>query len=205
MTTRKMSITEALVELKTLDSRITKATNKSWCAVVKCKDEKDPKTLDAVETIKANYQSVTDLIAERAKIKSAIVKSNAVTEVTVAGETMTVAEAIERKSSIEYEKDLMRSMQHQLVGCISEVTNENRKVATRFDGILEKLVGSDRNNISEEHKAIAETYRQANEVMLLDPLSLEAKIEAMEKRITDFESNIDVALSMSNATTFIYI
>ena len=118
---------------------------------------------------------------------------------------MTVAEAIERKSSIEYEKDLMRSMQHQLVGCISEVTNENRKVATRFDGILDKLVGSDRNNISEEHKAIAETYRQANEVMLLDPLSLEAKIEAMEKRITDFESNIDVALSMSNATTFIYI
>ena len=71
--------------------------------------------------------------------------------------------------------------------------------------ILEKLVGSDRTNISEEHKAIAETYRQANEVMLLDPLFLEQKIEILEKKITDFESNIDVALSMSNATTFIYI
>lgn len=205
MSTRKMSITEALVELKTLDSRINKAIAKNWCAVVKCKDEKDPKTVDAVDTIKANYQSVTDLIEQRAKIKSAIVKSNAVTEVIVAGETMTVAEAIERKSSITYDKELMHEMQAHLVGCISEVTNENRKVATRFDGILEKLVGSDRNNISEEHKAIAETYRQANEVMLLDPLNLEQRIEILEKRITDFESNIDVALSMSNATTFIYI
>lgn len=205
MSTRKMSITEALVELKTLDARINKSIAIRWCGVVKCKDEKDPKTLEIAESIKAKYQSVTDLIEERAKIKSAIVKSNAVTEVTVAGETMTVAEAIERKSSIDYEKDLLSEMQTHLIGCMSEVGNENRKVATRFDAILEKLVGSDRNNISEEHKAIAETYRQANEVMLLDPLNLESKIEALEKKITDFESNIDVALSMSNATTFIYI
>lgn len=202
---RKMSITEALVELKTLDARINKAIDKPWCAVIKTKDEKDPKVFDTRETIKANYQSVTDLIEERAKIKSAIVRSNAVTEVTVAGVTMTVAEAIERKSSIDYEKSLKHQMERQFVGCMTEITNENRKVDIRFDGILEKLVGSDRTNISEEHKAIAETYRQNNQVELLDPINLENKIQKFEEKISEFEANIDVALSMSNAITFIEI
>ena len=42
-----------------------------------------------------------DLIKRRDAITKAIVASNAVTEVTINGETMTVASAIELKTSIE--------------------------------------------------------------------------------------------------------
>ena len=103
---RKISITEALNELKLYDSKILKAiTNAKLVGAAKKFSDKVGvfKKEDFEDRAKASYQSVTDLIANRNALKSAIVKSNAITEVTVNGKTMTVAEAIERKNSIDYD------------------------------------------------------------------------------------------------------
>ena len=202
---RKMSITEALVELKTLDSRIEKATNKAWCAVVPSKDVDVPEVKEACRMIRANYDSVTDLISERAKIKAAIVKSNAVTTVNVGGELMSVAEAIEKKSSIVYHKNLKRTMEKQFEEHNREVKAENMKVQIRCDNILEKLVGSDRAKVSEEHQAVVDTFMANNKVELMDPINIQSKIEDFDDYISKFEANVDVALSVSNAVTFIEI
>ena len=105
---RKISITEALNELKLYDSKIMKAiTNAKLVGAAKKSADKVGvvKKEDFEERAKASYQSVTDLIANRNTLKSAIVKSNAVTEVTINGKTMTVAEAIERKNSIDYDEN----------------------------------------------------------------------------------------------------
>ena len=94
---RKISITEALNELKLYDSKITKAiTNATLCGATKKSSDKVGvvKKEDFEDRAKASYQSVTDLIANRNTLKSAVVKSNAVTEVTVDDKVMTVAEAI---------------------------------------------------------------------------------------------------------------
>ena len=48
----------------------------------------------------SDFQSLNDLIKRRNQVKNAIVSSNAVTKVTVGGQTMTVAEAIEYKTII---------------------------------------------------------------------------------------------------------
>ena len=96
---RKISITEALNELKLYDSKINKAiANAKLASAAKKSSDKVGvvKKEEFEERAKASYQSVTDLIANRNALKSAIVKSNAVTEVTINGKTMTVAEAIER-------------------------------------------------------------------------------------------------------------
>ena len=101
MTTEKMSIHQALVELKTLDKRIESAIREGeWVVANKHSNGKiggvDLK--DFVEDVKARHQKVTSLIARAEAIKRAVVNSNAVTNVTIAGKEYTVAEAIEMKN-----------------------------------------------------------------------------------------------------------
>ena len=91
---RKISITEALNELKLYDSKIRKAiTNAAFCGAAKKSADKVGvlKKEDFEERAKASHQSVTDLIANRNSLKSAIVKSNAETMIEVAGKAMTRA------------------------------------------------------------------------------------------------------------------
>ena len=105
-----MSIHQALSELKLLDSRIERAINSGrFIGTKKLVESKVSQTRTTVKdfnvSAKADLESVRALIERRSEIKSKIVASNAKTKVTIGGTKYTVAEAIERKSSISYEED----------------------------------------------------------------------------------------------------
>ena len=108
----KYSIHRCLAELKTLDSRIGKATDKRfYIGYKKLSAKKEAKTNlapnDFEKEVIGNYDSVIALIRRRNKIKEAVVNSNATTMVEIGGKIYTVASAIERKESIKYEKNLL--------------------------------------------------------------------------------------------------
>ncbi|MCI8749711.1 MAG: hypothetical protein HFH67_17965 [Lachnospiraceae bacterium] len=207
---RKISITEALNELKLYDSKITKEiTNATLCGATKKSSDKVGvvKKEDFEDRAKASYQSVTDLIANRNTLKSAVVKSNAVTEVTVDDKVMTVAEAIERKNSIEYDETLLNEMKRQYANATATVDKENKKVDAKVDDLLTTLVGkdSDKKLNKEDQEAVEKPYREKNEFEFIDPLGLYEKIQALEADIDGFKSNVDTVLVLSNATTFIEV
>ena len=207
---RKISITEALNELKLYDSKITKEiTNATLCGATKKSSDKVGvvKKEDFEDRAKASYQSVTDLIANRNTLKSAVVKSNAVTEVTVDDKVMTVAEAIERKNSIEYDETLLNEMKRQYANATATVDKENKKVDAKVDDLLTTLVGkdSDKKLKKEDQEAVEKPYREKNEFEFIDPLGLYEKIQALEADIDGFKSNVDTVLVLSNATTFIEV
>ena len=162
---------------------------------------------DFEDRAKASYQSVTDLIANRNTLKSAVVKSNAVTEVTVDDKVMTVAEAIERKNSIEYDETLLNEMKRQYANATATVDKENKKVDAKVDDLLTTLVGkdSDKKLNKEDQEAVEKPYREKNEFEFIDPLGLYEKIQALEADIDGFKSNVDTVLVLSNATTFIEV
>lgn len=203
---RKMTITEALAELKLLDARIAKATfNSPWCvceANSKATDEYCGKLKDDLNSA---WQSVNALIEERARIKSAIVKSNAVTEVTINGKTMTVAEAIERKSSIQYEKALVERAKEDFTKAKNNVDGLNSRVQTRLDNLLQNLSFTSTEGVAETQKAVAENFMEQNGYQIIDPLDIIAKVTEMTDKIEGFDKNVDVALSVSNAITFIEV
>lgn len=205
---RQISITEALNELKLYDSKITKAISGCEC-VGAAKKSSDKVGLmlksNFVDRAKSGYQSVTDLIANRNKIKSAIVQSNAVTMIEVAGVPMTVAAAIERKSSIEYDKNLLYSLKRQLAAASSTVLKENTRVDTQVDKMLETFMGkdSDKRPSKEDQAAIVEPYREKNEWELVDPLDITKVIEELETGIDAFEAEVDTRLAVCNAVTMI--
>lgn len=207
---RTITITQGLNELKLLDSRIEKAIQNATFVNSAKKVSKVVGAIDK-EVFKgraiSDYQSINDLIKERATIKSAIVKSNALTDIKVVDEVMTVAEAIERKISIQYDKQLLEQMKFQYSISKNDVEVQNNKVNEQVNKLLETMVSkeSSKQLSKEDQDVIEKPYRANHEYELVDPLSVYDKISELEKRIDDFESAVDTALCVSNASTFIEV
>lgn len=205
---RKISITEALNELKLYDSKIMKAIDSAVFVGATKKSDSKVGVIDRdvfCVRAKASYQSIVDLISNRNALKSAIVQSNAITYVIVNGKTMTVAEAIERKKSIEYEVMLLDEMKKQYARTTDTISKENKKVDNKIDELLATLIGKDTSKEinKESQEAIEIPYRNKNEYEMVDPVDLLNKIEALEEEIDGFMSEVDTRLSVINSTTLI--
>ena len=208
----EITVSRALVRLKTLDSQIRGeieemkdlALAKPGKRALTGYASEEDITKQAVHT----HDKVTGLIAERKKVKAAVVASNAQTTVTVAGKSYTVAEAIERKNSLEYDKLLLRKLKEQYRAAVVNVERANNDLeANKVDRYIESVYGKDagtRDRSGEIQKA-RQDYLDQNSWVMLDPLNLAQKIEALEEDIRTFEAEVDVVLSESNATTRVVI
>lgn len=203
MTDNQISITRALVELKTLDKRIQKQIDSGVFVSYKGQfHQPSPQVKDAV----SKFQSTLDLLERRKKIKSAIVSSNANTKVRICGKDMTVAEAIETKSSIKHYKSLLAILKRQYSETSVTIENINHRV--RSD--LENKTTRESKKHNEEEKEMdlvefSKKYMEMHGVEIFDPLKITSKIEDLEKYIVDFESEIDYILSEKNSTTLISV
>ena len=204
-----MLVTQALNELKTLDSRIMRAINNATFVAPAKICEKNVISNMSKEDFNANaksdLQSIDDLINRRKNIKAAIVASNAVTMVTVAGVEMTVAAAIERKTSIEYEKSLLRQMKNQYLNSKQRVDVKNTEMEAAIERLVATAFGKDsKTNIkSDDYSAIADPYKEKNEWALVDPIDVLNQITKREEEIDMFLSSVDSQLQISNCTNYI--
>lgn len=207
MEKEKMLVTQALNELKLLDSRIEREINNTgFVTTAKTADKKVTPSVTKEEYIAsatAGYQSIMDLIQRRAKIKAAVVASNAVTKVTINDEEMTVAEAIEFKTSISYEIKLLRTLKTQYDRAKSVEVSQNQALEDRIDKYIETMLGKDAKGKKDDYSEMITPIRTANEYSLIDPLKIEEKIAALENRIEGFRSKVDAVLQVSNCVTII--
>ncbi|MFJ8460683.1 hypothetical protein ACIQ57_16295 [Lysinibacillus xylanilyticus] len=205
---KKISIHRALTELKMLNHRIEAATNEVSAVLANRKSNSKINGVEMQEyekQMQASYDKVVSLIDYRNRIKALVVESNAKTKVIVGKEEMTVAEAIERKQSIQYEKELLEVMQQQYRSAVNTVTKENDALPAKLETYLVNILGNKEKQSPEEVKLHTETFMKRNEYELIDPMNIKKKIEALSNRIEEFESEVDAVLSESNATTFIEV
>lgn len=211
MTTEKMSIHQALVELKTLDKRIESAIREGeWVVANKHSNGKiggvDLK--DFVEDVKARHQKVTSLIARTEAIKRAVVNSNAVTKVTIAGKEYTVAEAIEMKNhGIERLRNFVLRLNHDYTMAKTAADRANgTELERRADDYVRTMIGNtDVKGMTDEVKRLRDEFIKAQTMELVDPIGVLKQIEQLNEQINAFEVNVDSALSVSNALTNIEI
>ena len=206
----EMTITRGLSELKLLDKRIKDEISSAiFITENKKSSDKVLKTFTKEEfnnKAQASFQSVLDKMKRRNYMKSAIVQSNATTMVVIGGKTMTVAEAIERKTSIEYDKYLLNELERQYRGAVSKMNLQNQKVQSTLDDLMKVFTGKDSSkDISVESTKMTKEYLENNEYELVDPIKILDKIETMRKEIDEFEHEVDFVLSESNTITKIFI
>lgn len=209
-TVEKMTIHKALCELKILDSRINNAISSArFCLANKHSNEKvNGVTVEEYqETIKASYNKASDLIRRREAIKRAVVLSNAKTIVKIGGKEYTVAEAIEMNNhGIDLKLQLKNAMKKQYDSAMTAIISKNNVVDDKATEYVVGLFGQkESKTANEEYEKARKSYIEANTMELIDPVNILEKIEALEVEIADFTTEVDSALSVSNALTEITV
>lgn len=215
MTTEKMTVHKALAELKTIDSRINSAIAEgSYVVANKHSNEKiGGKTIsDYKEHMKASHQKVCDLIARRNAIKRAVVLSNAITKVKVGNDELTVAEAIEMKNhGMEFKANYLRAVAYQNQVAQNELTrNSGEAIEKRAEQYVLSVIQAQPKDAkmtvdSDSMQALRKDYIKNNTYDLIDPLNVNKIIEELTDEINEFNTEVDAALSVSNALTVIEI
>lgn len=192
----QISITRALTELKTLDKRIQKAIDSGTFVSYSGQfNAPSPQSKDAV----ANYQSIVDLLERRKRLKSRIVTSNGTTQVVICGKQMTVAEAIETKSSIKHYENLLARLKSQYAEMNRTVESLNDRV--RRD--LENKTKLDKEDSKTDIVDFSRKYVEMHGVKIYDPLQIKKKIDEIENYVTTFNGEVDFVLTEKNSTTLI--
>lgn len=203
----KMTLTQALVELKKLDSQIKRSTSQQFIGYVtgsgiweKTSDRRHADKAQAEKAYQAALDQVQSLITRRTTIKSAVVQANATTKVKVGDVEMTIAEAIERKNSISIQQSLLGTLIKQHAEVVNTVTRLDHQTNTEISQLRETLSSTGKLDDT-KLKQGSEDIMTKQKASLVDPNKLSELIDKLTAEIEDFLSNVDVALSVANATT----
>ena len=215
MTKENMTVHKALAELKIIDDRINKAiTSGTYVVANKHSNQKiHGMTIDEFKTqMQADFKKVSDLIARRNAIKRAVVASNAVTKVKVGGTEYTVAEAIEMKNhGMEFKDYFMRAISTQYVRAKNELDlNSGDPLEKRAEQYVLSVIQAQPKDSkmavdSDAMKNLRAQYIKDNTYDIIDPIGVKDVIEKLDNEISGFITEVDAALSVSNALTVLDI
>lgn len=207
----KMSIHKALSELKIIDDRIEKAIEAIEPVGIMQKEKlvnnfhkKEDFEKDAI----AKFQSVCDLMKRKILIKDAVVHANVGTKIIVAGKEMTIADAINFRSIIDFDKKLIDLLSRKSKHVRSKFIVENEKVNDTALRNAQIMIGKEDEKVKPTDKdveAIMKPFIDRHEWHLVDPLDVDKKIEKIQAEVDKFEAEIDAALSEVNALTVVEV
>lgn len=208
--TQEITVTRALVKLKLLGKQIEKEIGSAKFVGLYQERKRLIRGLeipiDSFEKdAKAAYESIKALIENRKATKGAILRSNADTIVEIAGVDYTVAEAIERKNTIELEKLLLNKLKREYAEAMHAVQENNVQLEESVSRMLEQNLGTDKKATESDYKNIAEPFIKQNQLNISDPIKVRQVYEKLEKELDEFLAEVDFALSESNAKTVITI
>ena len=228
MAVKEMTLTQALVEKKTLESRIEKLTktisldtisvmgknrevNFIFCDVFVGKNEKSKFCSETEEEskvrIKAQIQKIEALISNYQILCKAINKANNETTLTIAGKEMTIVEAIALKSSKMF--SLMRNFANKLatdfVAISTSVERINKSVNAEdaINNYLSTILGEDRS--VEQVEQATKQYHETRDARLFDPANIKDYATEYQTFVENFEAEVDFKLSEINAITKITV
>ena len=203
----RMTIHRALAEVKMYDSKICELMDCVYICTAKKRATKlyglSPEGLQM--NMKSNLQSLKAIIRNRQILKSAIAASNERTEVVIGGEKMTVLEAIERKAFLATYKKIISKLKTQYLTASSEWDRSENLFQAGLEKYINSAVGSSATVAPELIQTLTESYKSLNEMTMIDPCNLSGVIAEMEKYVNDFSTEVDYALSESNAITLIEV
>ena len=210
----KLTICDALDERDFLRKKIDSAisSGKFICAKAKKDTEIDGVSVDQYKKkVESGYQSITDLIARMERLDVAITQANAETEITLrSGKTMTRAAALTLRKAASEGRSLMERLldeiSSQYDSALGRLEVLNQRANASLENYKVNLVGRDsqRKLTDDEVKVVnalvADLYGE-----LVDPLDLSNKLAGMRDAYNTQMKEIDSAIKVSHATTYIEI
>ena len=203
-----MSVHRALAELKLIDNKISDEINKAKFAGIKRKASDSIHSMsvkDFKQKSLSSFQAIKDLIKRKDAIKSAVVLSNATTKVKDGDKEFTVAEAIDKKNTIQNTVDLIKELKRAY--------NQNHLVVENFNEQLNdealnyfKQITENKDKLNDNaFKALVGAYKEEREKEVVTGFDVLKEQEEMANELNEFLTNVDYILSESNTETKITI
>jgi len=212
MATVKISLTRALSELKTLDSRIHKVMSENPLAATMYNDKfVEPgfagRNKEEVEKlITSAMERVKSLIKRREEIKNKLIEANNCTIVTVGKEQYSIAQAIDRKKFVEVLRGGLRVMRQKLTKAEETYEDARMQFESNRQATISNMTGG--KDIKEGDKNVAAVlagYDAANRLEFIDPCKAAEYISNEMEKLEEFVANVDFVLSEANSRTEISI
>lgn len=216
----KMLVTQALDERDLLVKKISdKIAKASFVDTIKPNEEK----VFAKKVVKSEYakdaesayQQINDLIERFQKIDTAIVKSNAETEIKTSYGKFTVAGAISLRTRLrgmgaydgeaDFEWKLQEKMKDEYEERVRFCDIKNSQLQLTAEDMRLSILGRDAKTKDDKPLGVVEAYVKENTTELVDPLDVKKKVEKLEERRNVLITELDTQIKVSNATTFVEI
>lgn len=215
--TERMLVCNALDEHDFLRKKIISAINSTYfIACKRVKDDKvrttgytDPKTFE--NDAKSSYQSITDMIDRYTRLDTAITLANASTEIKLSDDTvMTRAAAISMRkalvgdTSTDFTGRLISVLERQFANVSATANELNAKADRELEQYKDNMTSGDK--AKELTPAVTQTLESLvadNRADIIDPIGVEKEIKKLEDKYETLKKELDSAIKVSNATTFV--
>lgn len=212
----KMIVTQALDERDLLKKKIRDAIAKcDFVAVQKPGDDviaqDKQKVSDYEAEVKASFQSIRDMMDRYTRLDAAILLANATTKIEVAGKTMTRAAAINLRKMMkgqgladtDFTDVMIRKMTTDLDRARLKIARSQEVADRQREVMSNSLVSSDKKVLSEDNLKSITAYCDNLVLKLVDPIDIEKTIADMQEKWDNLTTNLESAIRISNATTYV--
>ncbi len=212
----KMIVTQALDERDLLKKKIRDAIAKcDFVAVQKPGDDviaqDKQKVADYEAEVKASFQSIRDMMDRYTRLDAAILLANATTKIEVAGKTMTRAAAINLRKMMkgqgladtDFTDAMIRKMTTDLERARLKIAKSQEVADRQREVMSNSLVSSDKKVLSEDNLKSITAYCDNLVLKLVDPIDIEKTIADMQEKWDNLTTNLESAIRISNATTYV--
>lgn len=215
----KMLVTQALDERDLLKKRIADAIKKSKLVGSRKPNsnkmtDSDTNVDDFVNEAKSSMQKINDLITRYEKLDSAILLANATTEIEVAGKKMTRASAINLRKSIisstgrtssdtDFRGMLISKLTNSIGSAKLKISQTQVFADKQREVMVSNVSSSEKKEFSEETVKGIDAYCNNLVDILVDPIDAEKKLQELEAEREELIANLESAIKISNATTFV--
>lgn len=212
----KMIVTQALDERDLLKKKIRDAIAKcDFVAVQKPGDDviaqDKQKVADYEAEVKASFQSIRDMMDRYTRLDAAILLANATTKIEVAGKTITRAAAINLRKMMkgqgladtDFTDAMIRKMTTDLDRARLKIARSQEVADRQREVMSNSLVSSDKKVLSEDNLKSITAYCDNLVLKLVDPIDIEKTIADMQEKWDNLTTNLESAIRISNATTYV--
>lgn len=213
----RMLVTQALDERDLLKKRISDSIRR--LKVVETAKSNDTKVSDGTsikdftDKAKSQYQSIMDLIDRYERLDSSILLANATEKVDIAGKIMTRASAINLRKSllgtsrtaqssdfrgmlISRLNDEIRDVK-QSIGKLQSMADKQREI------MISNISSADKKDLTQDTLDGVDTYCSNLVSKMIDPINAQEKLDNLTEERDTIIKNIESAIKISNATTYV--
>jgi len=214
----QMLVTQALDERDLLAKKIRdKIDNATFIDSIRNNEDKTMESrvskAEFTKSAKASYQQIMDLIERYQMIDAKIIASNAETFIDTSYGKFSVAAAISLRNRLreklgngkhgDFETMLRDHLENDYDYFVEMIEEKNKQLKSTAENMRLSILGKDSKNKEERPLKVVDEYVKENTTEMVDPLSVQKKIEELTTKRDTLLTELDTRIKVSNATTLI--